>query len=155
MRSSDQPMANRREPEQVAKRALVSGALAFRSSLEVTDHPRVIELSERLLPWLNEIGCGDELDPIEREELATPLKHLSESQKIDVNCAGEAASFFCWALKLLGPLEVSTPTDQSVLPDILCILQPTALKLIQSAALRETAEIRDTCRKLTLIRSML
>src|SRR6516225_7291850 len=111
-----------REPQRVAKRALILGAIASRSSLEVTDHPRVVEISQRLLPWLSEVGCEEELDPIERELLATPLGHLSESQKIDANWAGEAATFFCWTLKLVGPLEETSPADQSMLPSVLAIL---------------------------------
>jgi hypothetical protein len=111
-----------REPLQIAKRALVLGTLAFRSFLEVTEHPRVVEISQQLLPWLQRIGCADELDSIEQEELATPLGNLSDSQRIDVNWAGEAAMFFCWILNLVGPLKDADLADQSRLPTVLSLL---------------------------------
>lgn len=93
-----------REPATVARRALVLTVVAFRGSLEVTDHPRVIELSQRLVPWLDEIECRSELDPKERELLGTPLGQLSKSFLIDANWAGEAAAFFCWTLNCREPL---------------------------------------------------
>jgi hypothetical protein len=148
-------MVSGRTPQQVAKRALILGSIAFRSSLEVTDHPRVIEISQRLLPWLTEMECEDELDPIEREVLATPVGQLSDSQSIDANWAGEAAALFCWMLKLCEPLEEANPANQSDLAGVLCILKPEALDIVRFAALRDPTEIDETCRQLVLIRSML
>src|ERR1035437_2094201 len=131
------PMGIGREPQQVAKRAVILGAIAFRSSLEVTDHPRVFEISKRLLPWLKEVDCDDELDPIERTLLVTPLGQLSDSQRIDARWAGESATLFCWMLKLVGPLDPAQPADQTVLPDLLSILRPGAMHIVRSASLRE------------------
>jgi len=148
-------MATGRQPQQVAKRALILGAIAFRSSLEVTDHPRVVEISQRLLPWLTELGCGDELDPIERELLETPLGQLSDSQRIDANWAGEEAALFCWMLTLAAPLEEANRADQSGLSSVLFILKPEAAEILRSASLRERAEIEETCRHIVLIRSIL
>lgn len=148
-------MTTGREPQQVAKRALILGTIAFRASLEVTEHPRVVEISERLLPWLSEVECQDELDPIERELLETPLGELSDSQALDANWAGEAATLFCWMLKLAGPIDETSPTDQSRLPDLLFILHPEAAQIVRSASLRDRAEIEDTCRHFVLIRSIL
>jgi hypothetical protein len=148
-------MAIGRKPEQVAKRTLILGAMAFRSSLEVTNHPRVHEFSRRLLPWLNDIGCGDELDPIEREELETPLGRLSECQKKDVSWAGESAAFFRWMLKLGEPLDENSRAEQSDLPVALCILKPEASEILRTAALRNGTEIVNTCRQFVLILSML
>jgi len=148
-------MVTRREPRQVAKRALVLGALAFRASLEVTDHPRVPEIARQLLPWLTEMGCGDELDPIEREELATPLGQLSDSQRADVNRAGEPAAFFGWTLNLVPPLPDVDAADQADLLAVLRILKPEAADILQSASLRDRAEIEDTCRRFVLVRAIL
>lgn len=134
---------------------MILGAIAFRSSLEVTDHPRVAEVSQRLLPWLSEIGCESELDPIERELLATPLGQLSDSQKIDLHWAGEAAALFCWMLHLGEPLNETSVTDQSVLPELLCIPRPEAKRIVQSASLRDYSEIEDVCRQFVLVRSIL
>lgn len=148
-------MRNRREPKQIAKRAIIFGAIAFRSSLEVTTHSRVVELSQRLLPWLIEIGCGDEIDPIEREELETPIGGLSDSQMIDVRWAGEAAAVFCWMLRLQKNLEETTLADSTAFVQLLSILKPEAEDIIRSAQLRDLGEIESTCRQFVLIRSML
>jgi len=134
---------------------LILGAVAFRASLEETSHPRVVEITHRLLPWLCDLGCDDEIDPIERELLETPRGQLSDSQWIDANWAGEAATIFCWALNLVGGLNEVNPADQSVLPDLLCILKPEAAAIIQSASLRDSAEIEDMCRQIVMIRSVL
>jgi len=148
-------MVKGREPQQVAKRAVILSAMAFRSSLEVTSHPRVAEFAQRLLPWLAEVECADELDPFEREELATPLGQLSESQMIDVRWAGEGAAFLCWTLRLAGELHETTPADAQSLPTFNSVLKPDAAGIIASASLRDRVEIEKTCRHFALILSML
>jgi hypothetical protein len=148
-------MAGGRTPQETAKRALILGTIAFRASLEITDHPRVVEISGRLLPWLVELGCEDGFDSTERELLATPLGQLSDSQRIDANWAGEAAAVLCWMLNLAAPLEVASGANQSDLPAVLCILKPEAAKILRSASLRDRMEIEEACRQFVLIRSML
>jgi hypothetical protein len=115
----------------------------------------VVELSHRLLPWLCDLGCDDEIDPIERELLETPRGRLSDSQRIDANWAGEAATIFCWALNLVGPMKEANPADQSVLPDVLSILKPEAAAIVRSASLRDSGEIEDMCLQFVMIRSIL
>jgi hypothetical protein len=148
-------MAKGREPQQIAKRAVILGAISFRSSLEVTAHPRVVEISMRLLPWLIEVGCENELDPIERELLATPVGQLSDSQKIDARWAGESAAIFCWMLNPSEGLEETTPVNAAILPGLLGIMKPQAVEIIGSAAFRDRDEIESTCRQFVLILSML
>lgn len=148
-------MAQCRPPQQVAKRALILGALAFRSSLEVTDHPRTAAIAQQLLPWLERSGCSEEVDPTEREELASSLGGLSRSQLADLKCAGESATFFCWVLGLVPALDVGTPADPLLLPDVLPILQPSASAFVESATLRDHAEIEEACRQFVLIQSLL
>ena len=144
-----------REPLQVAKRTLVLGAIAFRASLEVTEHPRTVELSQRLLPWLRDVECEDEIDPIERELLDTPLGCLGPSLRMDANAAGEAAGFFCWTLGRAELLPVTEPADQAQLLKLLAILRPEAATILQSPSLRDRDEIRDVCRHYVLVRSRL
>jgi hypothetical protein len=139
----------------VAKRTLVLGAIAFRASLEVTDNSRTVELSGRLLPWLREVNCDDEIDPIERDLLDTPLGCLGPSLRIDANCAGEAAAYFCWTLGMAGPLPVVEPADQAQLLERLSILTPEAAAILQSPSIRDRDEIRDVCRHYVLVRSRL
>ena len=148
-------MAIGRESQRVAKRAVILGTIAFRSSLEVSDHPRVVEISQQLLPWLDKVGCGDDLDEIERELLATPLGQLGESLMADANWAGEAATIYCWMLNLVGPLDDERPADPSNLLEVLSILKPGATEILKSAVLRDSEEIQELCLKFVLIRSML
>src|SRR5215510_9533379 len=115
--------------------------MAMRGSLEITEHPRTFDAAAGLLPWLGEVGCDAEIDPIEREELATPLGCLSPSQKADVNWAGEAAAFFCWTLGLGPVLDCANPADQSAVIRTLRILHGDALELQRGATLRPTSEL--------------
>ena len=151
---SANPMITR-QPQQIAQRAIVLGAMAMRGSLELTDHPRTAEASARLLPWLREVDCDGEIDRIEREELMTPLGGLSPSQRIDVNWAGEAAAFFCWALGLDDALDWTNPADQSAVIGTLRILHADALELQRRATVRPACELDEACRQFVLIRSTL
>jgi uncharacterized protein DUF4272 len=148
-------MVTRREPEEVAKRALILGAVAFRSSLEVTDHPRVVDLSGRLLPWLTGMGLQSNLDPIELELLATPFGQLGRSLRIDAKWAGEQAAVFCWMLKLIEEPDELRPVNPENIPTMLGILKPEAAQIIQSAELRGRNEIEAACRQFVLVRSIL
>ncbi len=146
---------NIRKPLQVAKRAIILGAISYRASLEVTDHPRVVELSRLLLPWIHTLGIDDELDPIERELLETPFGELSVSQKMDANCASESASFFCWALSLTGPLDVVAPADAMRLLELLRVLKPDGATILQAVTLRAVADLEAACKHCVLVRSAL
>jgi hypothetical protein len=145
----------RRTPLQVAQRTLVLGAIAFRASLEATNDPRVVQVSLQVVPWLNRLNCDNQLDPLERELLDTPVGQLSDSQKVDANWSGEAASFFGWTLSLSDPLPVMGVADQSALLNTLGILKPKACEVIRQAVLRDHQEIEDACQQIVLIRSLL
>jgi hypothetical protein len=121
--------------------------MAFRSSLEVTPDPRVGGISQKLLPWLIDLGCDHEIDPIEREEFATPLGQLSKSQRMDLRWAGEAAAVFCWMLRIGPPLHETTPANFTLLPTFNCILKPAAADIINAASLRDQNEIECYCRQ--------
>jgi hypothetical protein len=153
--SAEFPLPSERTPQQVAERAIVLGTIALRASLEVSDDPRAQAFSERLLSWLRKLGCADELDPIERDLLLTPLGRLGPSLRLDANAAGEAATLFCWMLDLLPvPNEVGF-ADQSIVIGVLKILRPEASKIICNASLRDGAEIEEMCRHVVLVRSLL
>ena len=141
----------RRRPDQIARRAMVLGAIAFRASLEVTDHPRAVGLSERLLPWLAEVGCDGEVEPAERELLATACGRLTDGQRVDANWAGEDAMFLCWALGLVGPAPEAAPADASELLDVLKILRPEAVGVVRAAAIRDEAAVARACLRTALL----
>lgn len=148
-------MLNVRQPLQVAQRAIILGAISFRASLEVTDHPRVAELSQKLLPWLHSLGIDDELDPIERALLETPIGELSASQQMDANWASESCSLFCWALTLTDAPDVAVPVDGRRLLELLKILNPDVVSILQAATLRNVGELEATCKQCVLVRSAL
>jgi Domain of unknown function (DUF4272) len=142
-------------PQEVAKRAIILGVMNFRSSLEVTKHPRVKEISNQLLPWLLKIGCEGQIDPIEREELETPLGKLSPSQLIDINWAGESAFYLCWALRLIKEFDYINLADTSIIPSLLKPLELDAFTFLKSASLRPIDELEISCKRIVLIRSMM
>ena len=123
--------------------------------LEATDHPRAAEAAARLLPWLREVDCDAEIDPIERAELMTPLGGLSPSERIDVNWASEGAAFYRWTLGLGDPLDCASPADQSAVISTLRILHADALELERAATVRAMRELEEACRQFVVIRSIL
>lgn len=148
-------MPTKREPKQVAKRAMVLGGITLRASLELSNHPNRAEYSSKIPKWLHNIGCDDEIDPIENELLATPFGELSDSQRVDANWAGEAAAFYCWMLKLAPQPDANTASDQSSVLTALKVLRPEAVELIESASLQAHQEIEHLCQHFVLIRSIL
>lgn len=87
-----------RPPIQIGRRVLILGTMSLRASLEVTDDSRCPDYCRRLLPWLIEVGCGEELTQIEEAILASPWRDVSESQRIDLNWAGESAWYLAATL---------------------------------------------------------
>ena len=124
--------------------------MAFRASLEVTSDDRCGEFSRRLLPWLVRVACGGKLDPIEREQLDTPLGELSDSQTTDVRWAGDSAAFLCWMLGLAAERDLIQPGDPTSLPPYRLVLRPEAVTIVESAAFGGRDEIEDTCRQFIL-----
>lgn len=140
-----------RSSQQVAKRAIVTSAVAFRASMEATDHPRSEGISALILPWLEQEGVADELDPLERELLATPYRKLSKSQWRDASWSGEAAAVFGWAIGLVQLLPTWDFYDYRLLIEKLGILRPSVSPLLSHAALRPIAELESFCVRVLLI----
>ena len=147
-------LQSQRTARQVAERAVILAALAFRGALEVVDHPHAAERARQILPWLTQVGCSDALDPIELRELQTPLGQLSSSEKIDMNWAHEGATFFSWMLGLAPPLP-EMDRARAWLPKVLATLRPEAESLLLSATLRDRNEIEQTCIQYVLVLSSL
>jgi hypothetical protein len=128
------------------------GTIAFRASLEVTDHPRTIELADRLLPWLDELGMGGELDPTERELLATPYGQLRREQQVDACCAGEGAAVFCWAICMATLPPRCNLADHTAITQLLQVLRPEAQDLLGRSDIRSDHELERYCREVAAIR---
>lgn len=140
---------------QVAERAVVMGAVAFRASLEVTDHPRAAAIATRIPKWLAMLNLMDAVDPVERDLLSTPYGQLDESQKIDANWSGEGAALFCWALGIGEQPPMFRAADQSEAANALKIMRPEAHKLLSAPTLRSDGELREFCKTVRLVRTML
>src|SRR6266851_3180063 len=104
-----------RTGREIAAQAIICGALGFRGSLEVTEHPRTIELSSQLLPWLEQLGLGAQIETFHREILKSPHGELPPESQTEAYWRGEAASLLGWATQLL---DKPNPTE-SIDPGLL------------------------------------
>lgn len=129
-----------RSPIQVGRRVLVLGTMSLRASLEVTDDRRAPDYCRRLLPWLIEVGCGEELTQIEEAILASPWRDVSESQRIDLNWAGESA----WFLAATLGWNSCSPWQESVAPydsvSHFGLLQKSAIERVVHASFVDARE---------------
>jgi hypothetical protein len=145
-----------RPPIQVVRRAILMAALAFRSSLEVTDHPRAPEACERLLPWLESLGIKADIDPVEHEILSTPQGQLAPEQRPDAYWAGEGATIFLWALGKLSdsPPMRSISDHQAIIP-LVRVLHPEAQDILNAPSFRSVDLVTDYFRQVASIRTEL
>ena len=127
-------------------------ALVFRPSLEVTENPRSKSISSQLLPWLEQIGLGPQIEPFHREILRSPQGSLSRESQTEAFWRGEAASFLGWAIQLLDKPDSTELIDPGLLVSNLKILQPTATELLSNAKLRPQNEIDDYCAYCLMVR---
>jgi len=131
------------------------GAVAFRASLEVSEHPRTSKISSWIPEWLEKLGVAEELDPLEREILITPYGQLDKSQRIDANWSGEGAALFCWALNIGEQPPLLQNADQGEVISTLRVMQPEASELLSAPTLRCDRELEEYCKTVLLVRLML
>lgn len=144
-----------RTPTQVAQRAIVMGAVAFRASLEVTDHPRTTEIAAQIPKWLATLDLTSAIDPIERELFRTPYGQLDESQRVDANWSGEGAALFCWTLGIGEQPPLFQVADHAAAVSTLQLMRPEARELLSAPSLRSDKELLEYCKTVRLIRVML
>jgi len=134
-----------RTGREVATEAIICGALGFRASLEVTEHPRTIEFCSQLLPWLDQIGIGDKVEPFHREILECSHGNLPPDFQSEAYWRGESASIFGWSIQLFDTPDRLAPVDPGLLVKNLRILQPTASQVLSGATFRSKIEIEEYC----------
>ena len=134
-----------RTGREVAAQTIICGALGFRASLEVTEHIRATELCSQLLPWLEQLGLGAQINAFHREILGSSRGDLPRESQTEAFWRGESTSLLAWAIQLLDKPNPTTSIDPSLLVTNLRILQPTAGEILSSAALRSQTEIEDYC----------
>lgn len=137
---------------QVAERAMVMGAVALRSSLENTNHPRSSEIMSGIPSWLEELGLTEAVDPLERAILLAPPGQLDRDQLADANWAGEGAAFFCWALGLGEQPPWLQHADQQTVINSLRVMRPEAGEHLRDPALRCVEAVQVFCKQVLLIR---
>ncbi len=140
-----------RTPIQVTQRALILGTLSARASCEVTEGTRAARIADGLLPWLENTGAGEAIDPIERDLLNTPHGRLGPSLRMDANAAGEAAAVLCWTLEILEKPPIFAWADQAQVIKVLSIGRPEANDLLKSPELRARAELAEFCKQVRLM----
>lgn len=144
-----------RTATQLARRAVVMGAVAFRASVERSNDRRAPEITEWILPWLEKMGVAEDIDPIELRLLETPYKRLDKTQSIDANWSGEGAAIFCWALGTVDKPPRLAPADQQIVITTLGIMKPTIPRILNSPMLRERSELEQFCKQVRLTRIVL
>lgn len=144
-----------RTPQVVAARALAMAAIAARGSFEVTHDPRVSTFSERLLPWLQELGVDAALDLHERELLTTPWGQLRQEQHRDAFWSIEGFTVLSGALELsiLPPHTAAVDIDD--LYRVVPLLRPDAALLVEQARLRPEVELRRYACEVTSLRHLM
>ena len=144
-----------RTAQEVAKRALAMGAVAFRATLEVTDHPRTREIAKQIPQWLDKLSISDALDPIERNILRTPYGQLDRSQRLDTNWSGEGAALFGWTLRICEKPPQFKAADHSAALTTLKVMRNEAEAILNSAVLRSEEELLDYCKAVRVTRVVL
>jgi hypothetical protein len=134
-----------RSAYEVAAQAIICGALGFRASIEVTEHPRTKKLCIRLLPWLKEVGIGTQIEPYHHVILETPHGKLSHEFQTEAYWRGESAAVFGWSIYLFDTPGRFDPIDPGLLATNLRILHASANQLLTSAKLRPQTEIDEYC----------
>ncbi len=131
------------QPERVARRALVLGAIAARADMEKT--PKASATSafrDQLLSWLTAAGLEGEAEAEEWSLLTSGLGSWQERQAVDASWKVEAAAVLTWALGLaeLPPHDVTATPQQVVGPLHFMSVEGTQ-RIIKAATLREDAEL--------------
>jgi hypothetical protein len=134
-----------RKTRDIAGATMIHGALGFRASLEVSDHRRCEELCGRLLPWLEELGLADLIDPFHREILGTPYRGLPRDLQTEAYWRGESAVVLGWCVHFFDAPDPIAEIGAKVLLDRLKLLRPEANALLATAQLRPTTEIERYC----------
>lgn len=142
----------RRAAREIVDQAIIYGALGFRASLEVTEHPRSKNLCSQLLPWLEQCGLGAKIEEHHREILETPHKELPSESQTEAFWRGEAASVLGWAVQLFDKPDPTEYVDAALLVTNLKILLPTAEEIANGARLRSQSEIDNYCAYCMIVR---
>lgn len=130
---------------EVAAQAIICGSLGFRASIEVTEHPRAEEFCTRLVPWLDELGVGAQIDPYHREILETPHGQLAREDQTEAYWGGESAAVFGWVISRFDMPDRVDPIEPGLLMSNLEILHDSASEVLSGAKLRPQAEIHEYC----------
>lgn len=134
-----------RDSGEVARRAIILSALAYRGFLELDadeDGPDADDERFDLLDWLRAENLLDDLDPAESAALQAPVGTLQPDVTLRSTWSAEALTPLCWALSLLPALSVPDPSvDVTVLLDLTPASGSPTGEFVLRAALRDEGEI--------------
>src|SRR5262249_17935070 len=116
-------------------------------------HPRSAELSSRLLPWLEDLGLGEQIEEFHREILESAHGQLPPDQRTEAYWRGESAAVLGWSVRILDKPDLESPVDPGHLADGLKLLRPQADDLLNEATLRSRQEIDEFCAFCLAVRS--
>jgi hypothetical protein len=96
--------------QRVAARAMVLSAISCRGAIEKdAEKPGAEVLRKQILPWLDQIGVTQEIEPAERDMLDTPLGKLDLRKALNATWRCEGLTVLAWALQWS---ELPRPQDQ-------------------------------------------
>lgn len=128
--------------ERVAARAMVLSAVSCRGAIEKeADKPGAEELRKRILPWLEQIGVADELEPHESGLIATPLGQLDQRRSIDASWRSEGMAVLGWSLYSAELPPVYTQCDPAGTANFLGFLCGRECTPLRSPKMHDAAEI--------------
>ena len=136
----------------VAHRALVLGALSARASLEGDEGGDREERRRWLVGRVAELGLGPELEPEERDVLATPVGELSDKRTIELSWRSEGLAVLAWALGLRElPSHDQLAATWELIQQDLRLLSPKPTPVLVEPRLRAPEELKRMERRLLAV----
>jgi hypothetical protein len=128
--------------ERVAARAMVLSAVSCRGAIEKdAGKPGAEELRQQILPWLEQIGAADELEPAEKTLISTPLGELDRKRSMNASWQSEGMHVLAWALHCAKLHPVHIQCDPAEIANEMGFLGDRDRTPMQSPIMRKTVEI--------------
>jgi hypothetical protein len=139
--------------QQVAARALVLGAVAYRGWLELQASDKEAKASQSgLLEWLQDSRLNAALEPTEREFLRCRLGRADPEQAAAGTWRMEGAAVLAWALEHFDLPPYDQGVDFNDLARALGVMNEEATdELLRAAALRPSDHIDKYARQITVV----
>ncbi|MFA6545889.1 MAG: DUF4272 domain-containing protein [Limisphaerales bacterium] len=132
------------KPERVLARSFCISALICRSFLDPhSDDANCMTTNGKILPWIEAVGAGDELELWEAEALAQPMGSWNERQRVDCSWMSEGLVMLVWALSLCPLPTHDECVDPKEVTDACGFLRDDGAQFGQNARLRSVPELKS------------